>query len=223
MRYGIEVLDNGFHRLTVCKPLASDSGKYLIKASNDVKRVDMVHNVTFTGKDSHLHVYGIFHSQKPHERATIQKAHDETMAIIAEVTKKENKGGSKYRGGDATSQANVKNKLIWGTILRDRTSVSGTKVKLVCTVVGPDPQMRWFKNDNPVAFGPKIRNGTHENLGTIEIISVSTEDSGAYKCVAKNGTNEISTMCNLNVYSRSEPDSADLPPTFTVGLRGNFI
>lgn len=68
----------------------SDSGKYVIKAENKVKKEENVHVVTFTSKESHMHVFGIFHADpKKHHVAhdTIRKAHEETMQIIADVGK----------------------------------------------------------------------------------------------------------------------------------------
>lgn len=220
MHYVIQAMEHGFHRLSICKPLLSDSGKYVVKATNSVKRVEMVHNVTFTGKESHLHVYGIYHSDpnRVHEMDTIRKAHEETKKIIAEASMKEGKGGKHQRS--YTEMVNPKNNLYWGSVLRDRTALEGTKVKLVCSVSGPDPQMRWFKNDTPVAFGSKCLNRSRDGLGTIELVSPTVDDSGDYKCVAKNGNNEISTVCKLTIYSKTPSDDATLPPTFVMGLRG---
>lgn len=220
MKFKTEVLEHGYHRLTVSKPLASDSGKYVVKASNSVKRTEVVHNVSFTGKESHLHVYGIFHSdpKRKHEIDSIRKAHEETMELIAQAGKKESKGGKTVKSYN--EMVNPKNNLYWGSVLRDRTAIEGTKVKLVCSVNGPDPQMRWFKNDVPLMFSSKIRNGTRDALGTIEIVSAVVDDSGIYKCVAKNGNSEISAQCNLTIYSAAPSETGTLPPTFTMGLRG---
>lgn len=220
LRYDIQNLEHDFHRLSIHKPLASDSGKYVAKARNSVKQVEMEHTITFSGKESHLHVYGIYHSdpKRVHEMDTIRKAHEETKKLIAEAGKKEGKGSKTARSYQ--EMVNPKNNIYWASVLRDRTALEGTKVKLVCSVMGPDPQMKWFKNDNPVVFGSKIRNASRDGLGSIEIMKAVEDDSGTYKCVAKNGNNEISTVCQMIIYSKSSKTEATLPPTFVMGVRG---
>lgn len=220
MRYKVDVLEHGYHRLTISKPLPSDTGKYMVKAVNEVKRTDANHEVHFTGKDSHLHVYGIYHSdpRRQHEKSTISKSHEETMALLAHAGQSKESKGGKLRdvsGGIFDS----KKKLYWGSQLRDRTTTEGTKVKLVCSVVGPEPQMKWFKNDLPMVFGPKVRNSSKDCVGAIEFMKPTADDSAEYKCVAKNGASEISTSCKLNIYPPVKPGAAEIPPTFVMGLR----
>lgn len=228
-RYEISHTEDGQHKLAIYKPNANDSGKYCIKAENSARKVEKVHNVTFTNKESHMHVYGVFSSNPTHKQMvgdTIRRAHEETMKIIAEVQKSDGKkGGGRVRGGYDSIDTGIirdsKTKLTFSTHLRDRTSLSGGTVKLLCSVNGPDPQIRWLKNEAPIEYGPHIKNASKDGIGCIQIENVTPEDSGEYKCIAKNPHTELSTICKLNVYPVPEDDT--LPPTFTRALKGKIL
>lgn len=103
------------------------------------------------------------------------------------------------------------------TKLSNRVVAAGSKVKLTCYLEGADPSIRWFKNDQPVVYSPKLRQTQLNGLCSLEFTAVTLDDSGVYKCWARNTSGETSTSANLEVFSGG--DSDDLSPTFTRSLK----
>lgn len=91
---------------------------------------------------------------------------------------------------------------------------------MTCYLEGADPAIRWFKDEQPVVYSPKCRQTNQMGLCTLEFASVTIEDSGVYRCFARNLTGETSTSATLEVFSSG--DSADLAPTFTRSLKESY-
>lgn len=106
------------------------------------------------------------------------------------------------------------------TKLSNRVVSAGSKVRLTCYLEGADPGIRWYKDDTPIAYSAKCRQNNLNGLCTLELASVAIEDSGTYKCYARNNSGETSTSATLEVYSSG--DSADLGPTFTRSLKESY-
>lgn len=106
------------------------------------------------------------------------------------------------------------------TKLSNRVVIAGSKVKLTCYLEGADPSIRWFKNDQPVVYSPKCRQNNMNGLCTLELTGTTVDDSGEYKCWARNASGETSTSCTVEVFSSG--DSADLSPTFTRSLKESY-
>lgn len=103
------------------------------------------------------------------------------------------------------------------TKLSNRCVAAGSKVKLTCYLEGADPSIRWFKDEQPVVYSPKCRQNNQNGLLSLEFTSVTVEDSGIYKCYARNTSGDTSTSATLEVFSSG--DSADLSPTFTRSMK----
>lgn len=103
------------------------------------------------------------------------------------------------------------------TKLSNRVVAAGSKVKLTCYLEGADPMVKWFKDDQPVVYSPKCRQSNLNGLCSLELASATVEDSGLYRCWARNMGGEASTSATLEVFSGG--DSADLSPTFTRSLK----
>lgn len=106
------------------------------------------------------------------------------------------------------------------TKLSNRVVAAGSKVKLTCYLEGSDPSIRWFKDDQPVVYSPKLRQNQLNGLCSLEFTSVTVEDSGLYKCWARNASGETSTSATVEVFSGG--DSADLSPTFTRSIKETY-
>lgn len=128
-------------------------------------------------------------------------------------------GGGRARHTEALVP--VKNKLVVTAQLTNRTVGARSRVKLSCCVQGPEPQMKWYKDGNPVAMSMKVRNMSRDGLGVLEFLSPEESDSGNYVCVAKNPFSEVSTSCTLVVYDTNI--SIDTVPTFTRSIKGLFL
>lgn len=107
------------------------------------------------------------------------------------------------------------------TKLSNRCVAAGSKVRLTCYLEGADPSIRWFKNDQPIVYSPKCRQNNLNGLCSLELTGVVVDDSGEYKCWARNASGEASTSCTLEVFSIGG-DAADLTPTFTRTLKESY-
>lgn len=70
-----------------------------------------------------------------------------------------------------------------------------------CTVTGiPTPKVTWYVEDETVKDGPKYSTSYHDNVATLEVKDVSTEDSPIFiTCKAVNVAGEARTSAELTV------------------------
>lgn len=216
---------HGVYKLEVYKPAAKDSGKYVFKAKNPVGDSEITHTVQFIGKPKHFHIHGIRHAhtelQKDKEEAAKRAMEDALKAKEEYELRRIGKLPPIVRKDD-TPAVPQKDRLKFVTQLRDRTLLIGNKVKLAMSVMGPDPNIRWLKDGNPIQYGPNVRNSTVEGQSIIEINNLTTDHTGEYKCVARNNNCEISSSCYLKVYdAKTEGDQE--APLFVLSLRGECV
>lgn len=217
---------HGVYKMEVYKPAVKDSGKYVFKATNTVGEAIIEHVVQFVGKPLHFHFHGIRHAH-----TEIQKEKEETAKRAMEDALKAKEEYELRRSGklppivhrqEDAPQIPQKDRLKFQTQLRDRTSLVGNKVKFTASVMGPDPNIRWFKDGNPIQYGPNLRCTTTENLSVVEIFNLTTDHTGEYKCLARNNNSEVTTSCYLKVYdAKSEGDKE--APLFILSMRGRCI
>lgn len=115
-------------------------------------------------------------------------------------------------------QKAAKSKLSLVTHLTNRVFAVGGKIKLTCVVQGPDPNVKWFKNEQPLTYSPRVRNMSRDGLCVLEINPCNLEDGGDYTLVVRNTESDVTTQCRIQVYDPQ--GSADLVPTFTRSLKG---
>lgn len=219
--------DDGTCELIINNPNKKDSGKYICRAENRVKSTEISHYVEYEGKAHHIfeNIHGAYHVEyeklKEKEEGTHLRPKEDEQEDGSEKKGKKPKeptGGRKKVS--ALSIPDKKTNLHFAAFLTDRCVPAGSRVKLSCYVEGPEPQIRWFKNDIPVVVGPKIKNLSRDGLGALEFSAASVDDSGVYKCVAKNATGEIFSTATLTVYKVNT--SADVAPLFTRAAKGKF-
>lgn len=123
---------------------------------------------------------------------------------------------------DSLMLKQVRHHIEFESELKNCVAKVGSKVKLLCTVVGPKPALKWFKDDEPFEFDPpKIKNTSSGTFGSITFLAVSEEDAGVYKCVATNEYCEVSSECTMQVLPHQDPNW--IKPTFTRNLKGEKI
>uniref|UniRef100_A0A1I8NUD9 Ig-like domain-containing protein n=1 Tax=Stomoxys calcitrans TaxID=35570 RepID=A0A1I8NUD9_STOCA len=110
--------------------------------------------------------------------------------------------------------------IYFPTNMKDRVVAEGSKVKISCFLEAKEPQVKWFKNGEPMQNSPKCRGRYNEGLCTLEIPNAALEDAGEYKCWARDETGEAETFCRLEVYS--DPGTGDVPPTFTRNIKDTY-
>lgn len=98
--------------------------------------------------------------------------------------------------------------------IRDVTISEGNNVKLTCTASGPEMNIRWYKDGNPLEKGPRTRILANEGILTLEVLRSMATDSGEYSCVLKNQNGEAQTSAIVTVYEIIKDDP--IPPTFTL-------
>lgn len=119
---------------------------------------------------------------------------------------------------DSLLMKQVRNHIEFESELKNQVANCGTKVKLLCTVVGPKVGLKWFKDDEPLEFDPpRIKNTSSGTFGSITFLAVSENNAGVYKCVASNTVCEIQSECTLQVLPVQDPNW--IKPTFTRTLK----
>lgn len=224
------------------------SGKYVCKAMNSVGNAEIGHYVLFEGKEHHIaeNIHGVYHA----DHSRVDRAKSEAQGLAngdAEVVQNGAAEDAKGKGGKGQRQKgsrpetpstpapsapapppapakkeprDVRIGINFPTKLSNRVVAAGSKLKLTCYLEGADPSIRWFKNDQPVVYSPKCRQNNLNGLCSLELTGVTVEDSGLYKCWARNLSGETSTSCTVEVFSSG--DSADLGPTFTRSLKESY-
>lgn len=109
-----------------------------------------------------------------------------------------------------------RDKLQWSVHLTNRAGLAGRRFKLMCMCIGFQPELKWFKNNEPIEYDDHIvdMNDLHRGAyGCIWINDLCSADAGTYKCVASNGFEEIETVCKLTVVDPGTK-SKECAPTF---------
>lgn len=111
---------------------------------------------------------------------------------------------------------NTKQNLWWSGELRDQTAIEGSNIKMICTVSGPLPIMKWMKNGKPVPWSQTVRNMSGEGMGHVIIEKLNRADAGVYTCNAKNAFNTIETTATIKVIPKyTVPTNDNTSPVFT--------
>ncbi|EDW09260.2 uncharacterized protein Dmoj_GI20421, isoform E [Drosophila mojavensis] len=242
-RFQIIEHQDGTCELIIDRPDNKDSGKYVVKAESRAGKMEISHYVLFEGKASHIadNIHGVFHADKSLlrpkevEKPAVKPA--APAAADSEAEGEEGKGKRRGRKKDdpeeegvssatdyASDTASMSSKrreknigIHFTTSMRDRVVAEGSKVKISCFLEAKEPQVKWFKNDEPIQNSPKIRGRYSEGLCLLEINSATEEDNGEYRCWGRDETGEASTSCRLEVYA--DPGTGDVPPTFTRNIK----
>nr|XP_044249283.1 muscle M-line assembly protein unc-89 isoform X4 [Drosophila takahashii] len=216
---------HGVCKLLIYKPGNKDGGIYTMKAFNSSGEVQINHTVE-VARNLHYHVPGIFHARDKIQLDSLKqakKAMEEALKSKADSDQRRAEAEEEYQRlhpARATPEKLVpaKQKLSFATQLRDRMALEGSTVKFAATVIGPDPNTRWMKDDKWVVMSDNIKNLSEEGKAIIQISNVTSADSGVYKCVAKNDLSEIETSCYFKVYA-AQADGDESEPIFALPLR----
>lgn len=86
------------------------------------------------------------------------------------------------------------------TGLKNLAIVDGERLTLQCQVAGdPEPQVTWYKDNKKLESNEFVDLKYKYGLATLKIEEAYPDDSGEYKCVAKNYVNQAETTCTLKV------------------------
>lgn len=213
-RYKQCELSDGICQLIISDPQRMDTGAYACIAENKVRREQTAYFVEFEDREAAI-------------RNLTAPAEDEDESPAArpepkrKVMRKGKAGKGKAGAEDEAGPVDMKNRLKFVAHLNDRIVPVGSKMKLLCLVDGPEPNIKWTRNGQNIVFGARIKNATKEGTALIEFLSVLPEDVGEWKCAAKNSAGEITSVCHLTVFEL--PPTDIIPPTFSRPISGNDI
>lgn len=118
---------------------------------------------------------------------------------------------------------NSKERLWFSGGLRNQTVFEGSKTKLLCTVSGPQPMMKWLKNGRPLSWSNVIRNLTAEGIGCVIFDKLEKSDAGVYTCSARNQSCEVTTESIITIIPKLDiPRTPDSKPFFSAVLNESY-
>lgn len=80
--------------------------------------------------------------------------------------------------------------------------IAGQNIKIGCTLTSGSIPMTfsWFKNDKPLISGKQIQIKSYDDDNSVLVVNkIRPQDSGHYKCIAKNsvGSDQIEVKVNV--------------------------
>lgn len=217
----IEHLD-GICELIINKPTANDSGNYTCVAQNKLGSQQTSHSVVVDIHQSRRSsILSAVMSDSDAGSKKEAAGGDKAGRPPKSKKKEDEEGDASYERRSRLPDVSPKQQLYFTTYLSNRYVAVGAKVKLQAVVSGPNPSMKWTKDEQNVQFGPRLRNMSREGIACLEFLNCQEEDSGTYILVAQNEFCKISASCQLHVYSPNV--STDVAPVFVRPLKGKWL
>lgn len=243
-KYSMTIEENNtLYTLVISHPSHEDSGLYTIKVQNDVGEETTVHRIEFLGRESHKKMGEEVINLPTHRRRRKNEEQEQMRDYAFErlLEKREQLRKAKANGQQAPpteeesgeqepepqkltraqrrekALLEARNRLLFEASLKDVIQMEGSTVKFVCSVSGPDPTFKWFKDDEPLNFSKTLKNDSKLNVGSITIQNVSPKDSGLYKCEVSNKVFTIESEAKLTVMQVHDPDCE--PPTIMRAIK----
>lgn len=239
-KYQLSYKEDGTCELQINDPTKQDNGKYVCQAENRAGKAEISHPVQVQLREIHsprtppepvapaTAAASAAASKAASGTATPSPAAAAGPPPTAEDTAKKAAAKKKARDEPVSSGRRYvepppepKMKLHFIAFLTDRIIAAGGKTKLSCYVQGPDPQVRWFKDDNPVVQGPNIRANMRDGLCTLDLLNATVDISGVYKVVARNAASEINSSATVTIYENVVQTVT--PPIFTIPIKGKVV
>lgn len=206
-RYIKRELEDEVCQLVIREALRADTGAYVCIAENKLKREQIAHFVEFEGREAEI------------QKRTAPIVEEDVSTAASSGPKKKMRKGKKAKDGEG-APVDMKKRLTFVSHLTDRMVPTGSRMRLMCLVNGPEPNIKWTRNGAGIVFGARVKNATKEGTALIEFQEVLAEDVGEWRCTAKNPSGEISTVCNLTVFDM--PPTDVIPPTFSRPISGKL-
>lgn len=141
---------HGVYKMEIYKPSFKDNGKYVCRAENVMAEEEISHNVAFI-KQKHFHMRGMHHAHNEllkGKEETAKRAMEEALRAKEEYEMRRTGKLPPRSRPEPEQKCSQKDRLKFATQLRDRTAIVGNKVRFTVSVIGPDPNIRWFKDGN---------------------------------------------------------------------------
>lgn len=220
--------EDGTCELFIADPTKADSGKYVCQAENREGRTEIAHNVTVEPRVRVRPRSPLRDARMPPVPA--KSAEDgEAPVEESEESKKERmkrrKSKAQLEEEEQTSSRrevppppDLRKRVYFRNFLSNRTVKSGSNVKWMVNIDGPEPTAKWFHGETKIDFSPRSRMSCQDGIAWLNLVGVTEEDAGEYTLRVKGAENEIVSTCTLFVYSTGQEEV--IPPVFTVGIKG---
>lgn len=182
---------DGVRQLIISDPSWSDNGSYKCEATNSTKITEISKIVDISDR--------------------MKNGSEEMIGLKKKIR------DSKQESEEAKLE--FRQKLMFESFLKNVTVSEGHAAKFICSVRGPDADVVWLKDGNPIRRNSRYLTSVNDGLVILEIPEAMRCDSGGYTCLVKNSKSEITTTAKLNVYDRTN-EKLNVPPSFSRSLRG---
>lgn len=227
-KYQLIEHDDGLCELNISDCTRQDNGKYVCQADNRAGKAETTHIVQVQLREQRSSLVSLKDLPPTPTNGEATENGDSEEKPPSGPAGAKGKGQPRKKaeassGGGGRRQAapppNPKEQLFFSAFLTDRTVAEGSKVtKLSCYIEGPDPQVRWFKDEQPLVMSPRCRAELKDGLVVLTLQSAVPDDSGIYRILARNQASEITSSCRLNVYETIK--AASSAPIFTSTIKG---
>ncbi|GBP11846.1 Titin [Eumeta japonica] len=155
----IEHLD-GICELIINKPTANDSGNYTCVAQNKLGTQETSHSVVVDvnqGSRRSSVLSGAMSDSDAGSRRGGAGAGGDKAGRPPKSKKKDDEGDVSYERRSRLPDPSPKQQLYFTTYLSNCYVAVGSKVKLQAVIDGPNPAMKWTKDDQGLQYGPRLR------------------------------------------------------------------
>ncbi|XP_053691616.1 muscle M-line assembly protein unc-89-like [Sabethes cyaneus] len=209
---------NEIFQLNIYNPTPEDSGIYTCIVKNIAGERRIIHEVEFMGKVQYLHLPGMHHADKKIQAIDELQEKEAKKIIIDQSSKRVGRSQvSEPYKEESYVIRDSKTKLTWAGQLKNITIQKGRTIKMICSVNGQEPILKWQKNNKPIDYGERIKLLNNGVVAQILIKDVCAADVGKYTCTAKNNYSEITTSCDLKVIELATIEIS--PPMFTKAIK----
>lgn len=219
-KYQLVENDDGTVELIVSDVTNQDSGKYVCKADSRAGAAEIVHLVQVPARSQRNSIptppRKVSVAESPATPATPANEEAKEKRKRASVQSSASGGGGRQRY--VPPPVDPKTQLFFVAFLTDRTVGENGKTKLSCYIQGPDPNIKWYKDENPVVFSPRCRAELRDGLCTLTLTKLTKEDTGEYRVWARNQYSEITSTCHLQVYESIKEEGE--APCFIHSIKG---
>lgn len=209
-KYQLIENDDGTCELIVSDVTNQDNGKYVCKAESRAGAAEIVHLVHVPA--------GSKRNSIPSPRKVSVAEKPATPANDSKRASQSSSSGNYERRHGPVAPVDPKTQLFFVAFLTDRTIGEGGKTKLSCYVQGPEPNVKWYKDENPVVFGPRCRAEMRDGLCSLTLNHLNKDDTGDYRVWIRNQYSEVSSTCHLTVYESIKEEGEG--PCFTHSIKG---
>lgn len=214
-KYQMVENDDGTCELIVSDVTKLDNGKYVCKADSRAGATEITHLVQVQARSPR-------NSIPSPRKVSVAEPGTPANEEAKEKRKRESVQSSTSGGGGRQRYVppplDPKTQLFFVAFLTDRTVGEGGKTKLSCYIQGPDPMIKWYKDENPIVTSPRCRAELRDGLCTLTLQSLTKDDTGEYRVWGRNQYSEVSSTCHLTVYESIKEEGE--APCFTHSIKG---